>query len=276
MNKMPLLISYAYRDAFDWGMIREHRDHLDLLVDSGAFTAYKQGTDITVAEYCEWLNWLHAEILEPTGYFTLDVIGNPQGTLVNYSEMLQAGYKPIPIFTRGDHPDAIEEMFQTSMAEAGLVGIGGIQMKTNNSAGYLKMLMKHVGKRNVHWLGFTVQDFLLYYKPYSADSINWKGTALFGNIKLLTPNGQFKTVTKGNFWHYNFMVQIAKLGFDSMELADDEAWKGGKGLAHRIATASYLEYMDEMKKRTGTKVYPVVNNTTEFEVIITEHIRRNS
>lgn len=274
MKKMPLLISYAYHDAFDWGMIREHRDHLDLLVDSGAFTAYKQGTDITVAEYCDWLNWLHGEILEPTGYFTLDVIGNPHATLANLASMQGAGYTPIPIFTRGEHPEYLEELFQTSQAVDNLVGVGGIQVKANNSAGYLKMLMKKVGNRNVHWLGFTVHDFLLYFKPYSADSINWKGTALFGNMKLLMSSGMFKTVTKETFWHTNYSAQIEALGFTPADLANDEAWKGGKGLAHRIATASYLGYMDEMHTRTGTKVYPVVNNTTEFEVIITEHLRR--
>ncbi len=189
--------------------------------------------------------------------------------------MQSAGYTPIPIFTRGEHPEYLEELFQTSQAVDGLVGIGGIQVKANNSAGYLKMLMGKVGKRNVHWLGFTVHDFLLYFKPYSADSINWKGTALFGNMKLLMGNGMFRTVTKNTFWNSNYAAKVAALGFDPSALADDEAWKGGKGLAHRIATASYLEYMHEMRTRTGTKVYPVVNNTTEFEVIITEHLRRN-
>jgi hypothetical protein len=271
VKKLPLLISYAYRDAFDWGMIREHRESLDLLVDSGAFTAYKQGTDITLAEYCEWLNWLTTNILEPTDYFTLDVIGNPHATMKNYAELLKLGYKPIPIFTRGEQPDYIEELFQTSQATAGQVGIGGIQMKTNNSPGYLKHIMKFVGNRPVHWLGFTVHDFLMYYRPFSADSINWKGTALFGNIKLFYGN-KFVTVVKSKLFQYR--NKIAALGFDPSELANDEAWKGGKGLAHRISTASYLDYVDMLLNRSNVKVYPVVNNTTEFEVILNAFQRR--
>jgi len=273
VKKLPLLISYAYRDAFDWGMVKEHRDSLDLLVDSGAFTAYKQGGHISLAEYCDWLNWLHAEVIEPTNYFTLDVIGNPHATMRNYAELLKLGYTPVPIFTRGEHPDYIEELFQTSPAKDGVVGIGGIQMKTNNSPGYLKMIMKRVGDRNVHWLGFTVHDFLLHFRPYSADSINWKGTALFGNIKLFYGN-KFITVVKSKLFQYR--MRILDLGFDPSELADDEAWKGGKGLAHRISTASYLDYMATLQERSNVKIYPVVNNTTELEVILNAFQRRTT
>lgn len=273
MKKLPMLISYAYRDSFDWELIREHRDSLDLLIDSGAFTAYKQGLDITLADYTNWLSTLHDVDITPTGYFTLDVIGNPNATLKNYAELCKLGWSPIPIFTRGDDLQALEDYFQYSTAVAGVVGIGGIQMKTNNSPGYLKMIMKHVKNRPVHWLGFTVHDFLLHYRPYSADSINWKGTALFGNIKLFVGN-RFVTITKANL--FNYRNKIEALGFTPSDLANDEAWKGGKGLAHKISTASYLEYMATLQERSNVKVYPVVNNTTEFEVILEQFLKRKS
>ena len=79
-NPVNILVSYAYwckelEEAF------KRTPNLCLLIDSGAYTAYKLGKVFTVDEYCSFIDHLP---VKPYGYFSLDVIGNPKETMNNY------------------------------------------------------------------------------------------------------------------------------------------------------------------------------------------------
>jgi hypothetical protein len=57
---------------------QERRNELRILIDSGAFTAWKSGKTISVDDYCKFIESLP---VKPWRYFTLDVVGDPKGTL---------------------------------------------------------------------------------------------------------------------------------------------------------------------------------------------------
>lgn len=267
MNKLPILISYAYRGNLHWDVIERERDSLNLIIDSGAFTAFKQNKPVKLKDYQLWLEKIIPTI-KPAGYFTLDVIGAPEQTKQNYLQMLKDGFKPIPIFTRGTPKEDLDFYFDRSET----VGIGGIQMKSNNARGYLNSLMKSVGGRSVHLLGYTIHEDLMAFKPKSADSSNWKSAALFGSIALHTPQG-FVTATRKTFWKYSGL--ISDLGYTPDDLRNEDAWRGGEGLAHYISSASYLGYVERLKKRLNVNLHMVVAKVQEFTVLTKVFKQRN-
>lgn len=267
MDKIPMLVSYAYHNSLDWSRIRRDRKKIDLIVDSGAFTAYKQGNPIDLDAYCSWLKE-HPMLPHGFRYMNLDVIGDAERSLRNYKLMLKRGLRPIPIFTRGAPEKHLEEYYESSE----LVAIGGIQMKSDNAAGYLKHITRLVDGRPVHWLGYTIRDHILAWKPTSVDSVNWKSAILYGRMEVFH-RGRFVSMSR---------MQIAKhfpllerLGIDIDELSRPESWKGAVSLAHKITTRAHLEYISRLKQACDTTFYLGVLTQTEYGVLMEaqEHIK---
>lgn len=272
MNKLPLLISYAYRKSMDWNLIQSYSKDIDLLVDSGAFTAFKRGKPVQLNEYHDWLDWVLGGLNIPCRYFQLDVIGDEVKTWDNLLAMQTAGFKPIPIFTRGSDIEKLAEMYSMSP----LIALGGVQMKSENSPGYVKWFMRMNQDRPVHWLGFADQPYLLAYRPTSADASNWATTLMWGDI-LLWMRGKFHKVSRKTWPKYSSYIE--SLGYDPGILADPQAWVNtlvGNGCyAQKITAASYLNYIDQMKERTGVQVYMVITDKREFNLLYPIFKERN-
>src|SRR5882757_3999808 len=125
MSQLPVLASYAYvknSKTFIDGLTKSRG--VDLLIDSGAHTAYNTGTTIDMDAYCEFL-----KATKPKYYFTLDVIGNAEKSLIQYDQMKERGFSPIPIFTRG----APIEHLEIYAKNAGYIALGGIFNIENNA-----------------------------------------------------------------------------------------------------------------------------------------------
>jgi len=189
--KLNILVSYVYWSDKIEELLLQNQDKVRFLLDSGAFTAWKQKKTITVDQYMRFLDDLK---IEPWRYFTLDVIGDAKKTDEQYKEMLKCGFKPIPIFTRGEDFGKINELYETS----DLVALGGL-VGTPKNKGYVKRCMREIGDRKVHWLGFTNQDFLAYYKPYSCDSSSWENTVRYGNLDFYIGKGQWFKINRKYF-----------------------------------------------------------------------------
>ena len=189
--KLKILLSYAYylkQQKAAMTFFDKNKNEIELLIDSGAYTAYTQNIKIDLVEYMEFIT-----MLEKTGikfkYFTLDSIGNPARTMKLYTKMLAKGYKPIPIFQRGAQPKHIEYYY----ASSDLVALGGIALNVNNTAGYVKYIMNNFVKdRKIHWLGWSLKDFILHYRPHSFDTSSASVGNRFGSIMYLKNNQLFK------------------------------------------------------------------------------------
>ena len=191
MSKLRILVSYPYFDQGISDLVQERHDDIELLIDSGAFTAFKQNKPIELKEYTAFI---HSLPFKPFGYFMLDVIGDPGATRKNYQAMLKDGLKPIPVFTRGENPRQLESYYERSK----IVAIGGLAGTIGNKA-FVRGIMPKVKKRKVHWLGFMNQDFIAKYKPYSCDTANWHYAARFANIHLYYGRGRWIKVFKKDF-----------------------------------------------------------------------------
>lgn len=252
-----LLIAYPYFEKETAVELVRAEGLVRLVIDSGAFTAWKSGKPIGLDDYCRFLEGLP---VKPWRYFTLDVIGDPAATLRNYQTMRARGFSPVPIFTRGEDPSVLDQYYETT----DLVGIGGLVGTLKNKA-FVNGIMRRVGTRRVHWLGFTAIDYVRAYRPYMCDSSNWESGGRFGNIPLYMGRGRRTiSVTRATFTKQRnpeICDRIRALGFEPARLLRGEEWHGGLSLNRNLSAASSLALSLDVQKHLGTLMFHALADT---------------
>lgn len=249
-KKLNLLVAYPYLKKDVINLISENEQHIRFLLDSGAFTAWKAGKPILLDDYCRFIESLP---FKPWRYFTLDVIGNPHESLKNYEIMLSRGFKPVPIFTRGEDIKMIDEYYKTS----DVVGIGGL-VGTEGGKGFVKGIMNVVGDRKVHWLGFTNKVFVSHYKPYMCDSSSWEGGARFGQFSLYVNNGNYVNLKRTDFKKRpsdQVCTLLRDYNVSVSDLSKEESWRGGRSINRILNARSAVRASLDIEKKLGTKQF---------------------
>lgn len=248
---LNLLVAYPYMTKAVTELVAANREKVRFLLDSGAFTAWKAGKKIAVDDYCRFIEGMP---FPPWRYFALDVVGDPKGTLRNYELMLKRGFKPVPIFTRGEDLSVLEDYYRTS----DVVGVGGL-VGTPGNRGFVNGIMKHVGKRRVHWLGFTDVEFLKHYRPYMCDSSTWDNVPRYCVLTLYLGRGrvrQFKKETFAKKVPAALHDAIESYGVDPRALAKEAAWQPGQRcLARALSARSAVRLSDQISSNLGTLMF---------------------
>ena len=267
--KIPILISYAYWNKGIELALTKWKGYYHLIIDSGAFTAFKQGKEISLEDYC---NFCKNPPVPIERYFTLDKIGDPEVTKINFQKMIDFGLNPIPIFTRGGNEKDIDAFFQKS----DLIGIGGIAGGVANIGGkqknYLKFIMDIVGKRKVHWLGQAAENLMAFYKPYSVDSSNWSYGFRYGYTPVFY-QGKMRYYYKRDIVSnkQDCRKKIRALGFDWEKCLQEDQWKQGDTILNDLSVKSYLEYSEFIESKLKTIYFLSMNS---FSDINSFHQRR--
>lgn len=251
-GKLCILMAYPYMTSDAIRKLMPQRDKVDLLVDSGAFTAWKAGQSIKLVDY---LRFLESLPFEPWRYFMLDVIGDPQATWKNYLEMRRLGFDPIPIFTRGEDPAQIERYYEQTdyIAVGGLVG-------TMGHKGYLNGFRRLIGDRRAHWLGFTKMEFIKAYRPFSVDSSNWAAGLRFGSLPLYMGHGKMTRIIRKQFLRSHdarINRRIERYGFSADALyRDPEQWTNSAGkILREISFLSAVDVSLDTQRNLGTRFF---------------------
>lgn len=233
---------------------------LRLIMDSGAFTAWKSGNPIHLDDYCRFLDQLP---LKPWRYFALDVIGDPHGTIKNYQTMLSRGYKPIPIFTRGEHPSVLEDYYKTS----DVVGIGGL-VGTPKNKGFVKGLSKFIDGRKVHLLGFTNKSFLKVLRPYSCDSSSVQSAARYGQVEIFDVSlGTWVKFNKADFStkpRKEILDLIGSYDIHPKDLALSSNWIGLRSIGRKLSFRSHVRASIAYEKLLGVKYFLAINAVSQI------------
>lgn len=234
-------------------IINENSKDIRFLLDSGAFTAWKAGKEIKLDDYCSFIESLP---FKPWRYFTLDVIGDPEKSFENYNKMLERGFEPIPIFTRGEDISMIDEYYKTS----DVLGIGGL-VGTKGNKGFVKGIMNKIGNRKVHWLGFTNQSYILKYKPYMCDSSSFDSGVRFGHVHLYDKAGRFVKIKKTDMRKRPSSELFKLVRFyeeDPESLSFKSNWintGADKTTMERLIYKSAVRYNRDLCKKTGSHVF---------------------
>ena len=137
----------------------------DIFVDSGAYTAFTQGTTVDIMEYIEFLKF-H----EPAVYANLDDISSWEQTLKNQKLMEQAGLKPLPVW----HAKEPFQCLKDYVGSYDYVGIGFATLKGSDERKQLaKTLITNFPDKKFHLFALTHLDVLAEYDFCSADSTGW-------------------------------------------------------------------------------------------------------
>jgi len=261
-DKVPLLVSYHY--IKDWPEERIkyvlENPHLEVLIDSGAFSALNAGVEVDIEEYMAWVKRWENHLF---GYMLLDKLGDPKTSAENYEVMLRNGLHPIPIHVRGDGEQRMDELFERSA----YVACGGFRRPKVgwSSEGYVELKMQWAKGRPVHWLGYTKHTMLMRYAPYSCDSSNVMSAAQYG--LLIYPKSGGLTQIKYNELKASPPIALKRtldrLGIQWEDLKDRRSWRCNRPagqeycehLSHFMTCFAYVDYARRMNAYNGTRVF---------------------
>jgi len=164
-----------------------------IFLDSGAFSAFTLGVDISVEDYCEYIK-RNMDIIRVEDNVVmasvLDGIGDPLQTWRNQLEMELRGAKPLPCFHAGEDERYLEWYVKNYeyITLGGMVGSSTKQLCIWLDRMWDRYLTDGSGRARikVHGFGITAVPIMERYPWYSCDSSSWIQSAAFGSI--VTPD----------------------------------------------------------------------------------------
>lgn len=190
------------------GENRKSKKAIDLMMDSGAFSAWNRGKSIELKEYISYLKDL-GELFH--SYVVLDVLpSGPEQTRTekdieacaaksykNQQIMKDAGLRPMPVFHQGERWHWLEKMLEEGEPFIGLstrkdlLVYETLQMRWLDDCFSVICDSKGAPYTKVHGFGTTKVPYLQRYPFYSVDSTRWALASGYG--KIMVPNYDKKT-----------------------------------------------------------------------------------
>jgi hypothetical protein len=139
-GKFSFLISYYYINDKHLEFIKKYRSLFkNIMLDSGAFSAWTQEDPIDLEKYCEYIKLHHQWF---STYVALDVIRDPKGgecSFDNFLIMRNKGLSPMPCF----HPLFDEyKWFAEYAKHETYIGLGGMAGKDTDRNAQYRLLDK--------------------------------------------------------------------------------------------------------------------------------------
>lgn len=264
------LISYAYLQGHP--SLDRYRS-FDLVLDSGAFTAWSLGISIDMRRYADFIK---REAENITHAVALDVIGDWKASARNYDrlrDLLDGAVEMLPIWHLGS---PLSEMTRLCR-EYEYVAIGGAVPHAKTP----KRLMQHLlpahkiardaGVR-LHGLGITGRTAMHRLPWTSVDSSSWVSAHRFGALKLRDETGELIDLPFGKPLSLHQRRVVRAYGGDAARIQSDDfcligkAGKevGGKDRAWAGKAAAKSVMLDErahrLKHAGEFKVHLVTND----------------
>jgi len=156
---------------------------LEVLLDSGAYTAFNKGTKISIDEYIAFIHE-NAKLFDHC--INLDVIGNAKDSYRNWKYLKSNGVNAIPVYHLGtDEKWLVKYLKQTDYISLGAVANLDT---TQRMYGLRHIWEKYLQDRNgtpthkIHGLGLTAIDIASAHPWYSLDSSAAVKAAAYGKI----------------------------------------------------------------------------------------------
>jgi hypothetical protein len=249
---------------------------IDVILDSGAFTAKNAGFSIELSEYMEFLQRWGSKTF---GYVALDVLQDPVATDRNLQVMLDAGLTPFPVHVFGDEQERMDQLFEWSPR---LVFLGGLRRPHRGSAPvtYVKKKMEWANGRPVHWLGYPTESHLRAFRPYSCDCSSWVRGPRYGEIDAYLGRGRwlnFKRPQRAStVMTPELETVLENCGFTASDFYDGELWSRRgipreRLLTLQIGVDSWVRYILEFQRTWGVRIFlalmPDADSTFVFKCL---------
>jgi hypothetical protein len=265
-SKIPVLISYAYLRRMPEKDLEKlaKSPHIELLIDSGAFTAFYTKKPIRIEDYISWLKTWRKYFF---AYFTLDVIQKPKESWRNYQRLLEEGLTPIPIHTWGDSEKRFHEYYKHS----DIVGFPSVRHRREHPAIQLhciKTKMEWAAGRKVHLLGVGRPSTIYHFRPYSGDSTTWMDGCRYGLCYLYLGRGKLVTMDRKaaptRLRDPRVRKALRTAGFTQEDVLNPKSWnvKGAntarafrERLLSGMSVWSWVRFVQEAKQQLRVRVF---------------------
>ena len=160
----------------------------EVLIDSGAFSTAKSGTEISINAYSLWLRIYLKDLPNVVGYFVYDDLASWEKTKQNQLVMEGEGLRPIPVYHYGEPSHVLDYYCE----RYGYVGLGGLavgQVRAEALKIFWEWVCAKYPDTHFHILGSSQFKAFTRYQPYSVDSSTWL-TDVWGNLLTLDSDGQ--------------------------------------------------------------------------------------
>ena len=190
-----------------------YKQGVDLFLDSGAFTGFTKGVDLSVDSYAAYIHE-HGHMFTCISSLD-DTHKNEKLSYDNLKALESLGCKVQPVFHTREDPRWLVKYIDEGYD---YIFIGGMVPETTQwlmqwlDDLFHRYLTNSDGTPRVklHGFGLTDQRLMFRYPWYSVDSTSWLMTGIFGACVFLTDNGLRKVVfsedspqaKKYNGWHY--------------------------------------------------------------------------
>lgn len=163
-----ILISYAH-----WApWVLERYDYRDWVLDSGAFTAWREGKPIELSAYIDFCLSIRDVYPRLTSIFALDVIGDAAASVRNAEEMTRQGLTVIPTFHLGSPEEFLFEIAAKydKIALGGMVHAAGSPRQPKRQ--FTEQCFARVWPKKIHGFGFSGKQ-IERLPWHSVDFSNW-------------------------------------------------------------------------------------------------------
>lgn len=138
-----------------------------IMLDSGAFSAYRSGRRIDILHYCDFIS---SNLDRIDHYVNLDVIGDAEASMANLQFMESRGLSPMPVFHHGEDFDVLRRLRDSYP----YIGLGGMVPRSRPR---MFEWLTTIFERFPHkYHGFGVGDVSLIkaFPFHSVDNTTWK------------------------------------------------------------------------------------------------------
>lgn len=253
--KLRILISFHYFQRVDLdGMVAKFRVPPEMFVDSGGYSAFSKGAEISIDAYAAFLKrWMpHIGV-----YANLDVIGDAEATLANQKRLEDLGLRPIPVF----HTLEDWRYLEYYVERYPYVALGGMvpymrDWDTVLVPWLVRCFRIAEGKAVFHGFGSTSWNLLKMLPWYSVDSSSWGSGFRYGQVPIFDSKaGNFVKVTfgdrKGVFKH---AAIIRAAGLDPLQLIERSRYDRAAVCA--LSALSYVQAERWLQSHHGDITIP--------------------
>lgn len=252
-----VLASYHYFKDYDFNQL----SNLQIIGDSGAFSAASKGAVITTPELAAWgKKWRHKLLWVAS----LDVIGDPHTTYRNWREMVDNhGFEGVPTIHFGTDPQEMDRYVERGVDFMGLGGLVGIPRKSQMRwlIQVFKYQRKHHPDMKFHGWGCTSGPHLKL-PFFSVDSSTWTESLRYGKMTLREPG-----TNKGVFYWLHgqeaYKPHVARLLIDHYGVSPREVAVSNTGnreeiiLISALATSVQEQYMRRLHGSISTPTWGI-------------------
>jgi hypothetical protein len=174
-----LLLSYFYfKNKPLQGVIEKLGYKPNILLDSGAYTAFTTGKNIALPDY---IKYIQENINHIENYISLDVIGDSYLSYQYFIIMREKGLKPIPVFHYNEDYIYLARYYRDSDC----IALGGCVGKDKTKViQWVKTVTGLYSDMRFHLLGSSSPEIINNTTLFSCDSSTWIKKAFNGNVKI--------------------------------------------------------------------------------------------